>query len=105
MEEAYQSAEQYFADISTRIRDMEEKQKLLKDRLLLIGKNLIEDRDDMIKEMQEIKKMTLMMQQTQTHMQDMLRRLTDTVAEAARKEEVAMLSRQLNIFTESLKET
>ncbi|HLD37806.1 MAG TPA: hypothetical protein VJA86_04415, partial [Candidatus Nanoarchaeia archaeon] len=32
----------FLADFSTKLRDIEEKQRMLKDRVLLIGRNLIE---------------------------------------------------------------
>ena len=35
-----------FADVNTRIRDMEEKTRILKDRVLIMGKNLVEERED-----------------------------------------------------------
>lgn len=104
MNEPYQSPEQqYFADVNTRLRDIEEKQKLLKDRTLLIGKNLIDDRESLFNELQELKRAVLKMKEDQTRMQEFLKRVSEQISETARKEEVLMLQRQLNIFTESLK--
>ncbi len=104
MDASYQSPEQqYFADVNTRLKDIEEKQKLLKDRILLIGKNLIEDRESIFNELQELKKVTLKVKEDQIRIQDFLKRVSEQASEMARKEEVLMLQRQLNIFTESLK--
>ena len=36
----------YYDEASTKLRDLEEKQRVLKDRLLLIGKNLIEIKEE-----------------------------------------------------------
>ena len=44
MEEQYDYSG-YFNDATLRIRELEEKQRILKDRLLLIGENLIETRE------------------------------------------------------------
>ncbi len=104
MESAYQSPEQqYFADITTRLRDMEEKNKLLKDRILLIGKNLVEDRENMFNEIQEMKKIILKVKEDQLRMQEFLKRLSDMVPSMARKEELMIMQRQMNLFIESLK--
>ena len=48
--------QQFFSDTNTRIRDIEEKQRLLKDRTLIIGESLVEEREKTFSEMQEIKK-------------------------------------------------
>ncbi len=99
MEGNYQSAEeQYFVDVNTRLKDIEERQKLLKDRLLLVGKNLVEDRESMFSELQELKKMNLQMRADSLKMQEFLKRVADQLAETARKEEVLMIQRQLDLF-------
>lgn len=104
MNESYQTPEQqYFADVNTRLKDIEEKQRLLKDRILLIGKNLIEDRESLFNELQELKKAVLKMKEDQIRTQDFLKRVSEQASEMTRKEEVLMLQRQLNILTESLK--
>ena len=38
-------SDQIFLEISMKLRDLEEKQRMLKERLILIGKNLIEIRE------------------------------------------------------------
>jgi len=47
---------QYFLEFNTRLNDLEEKQRILKDRVLLIGNNLIETREDFRKTIIEMKK-------------------------------------------------
>jgi hypothetical protein len=99
MEGNYQSAEeQYFVDVNTRLKDLEERQRLLKDRLLLVGKNLVEDRDSMFNELQEIKKMTLKMKEDNFKMQDFMKKIADQLSETARKEEVLIIQRQVDLF-------
>lgn len=102
MEQNYQSAEeQYFVDVNTRLKDIEERQRLLKDRLLLIGKNIIDDRDSMFAELQEVKKNMLKMKEENLKMQDFFKRIADQLSDSARKEEVLMLQRQLDLFMSS----
>ena len=102
MEQNYQSAEeQYFVDVNTRLKDIEERQRLLKDRLLLIGKNIIEDRDSMFAELQEVKKNMLKIKEENLKMQEFFKRIADQLSDSARKEEVLMLQRQLDLFMSS----
>ena len=102
MEQNYQSAEeQYFVDVNTRLKDIEEKQRLLKDRLLLVGKNVVEDRDSTVTEMQELKKIVFKVQEENIKMQDFLKKVADQLTETARKEEVMMLQRQIELFMTS----
>ena len=99
MDGNYQSAEeQYFVDVNTRLKDIEEKQRLLKDRLLLVGKNLIEDRDSMFTEMQEMKKMTLKIKEDNLKLQEFVKKMADQLSETARKEEILMIHRQVELF-------
>ena len=53
-EEGY--LDQFLGDVNLRIRDLEERQRILKDRLLLIGQNLIETKEKNIQDMLETKK-------------------------------------------------
>lgn len=99
MEGNYQSAEeQYFVDVNTRLKDIEERQRLLKDRLLLVGKNLVEDRESMFSELQDLKKMSLQMKSDYLKMQEFIKKVADQLAETARKEEVLMIQRQVDMF-------
>ncbi len=99
MEGGHQTAEeQYFVDVNTRLKDIEERQRLLKDRLLLIGKNLIEDRDSMFTGLQELKKEVFKMKEDNLKMQDFMRKVADQLAESVRKEEVLMIQRQVDLF-------
>jgi hypothetical protein len=98
-EEIYENPEQqYFSDVNTRLRDIEEKQRLLKDRTLLIGKNLIDDRESSFNEMQELKKEVLLLKEQNRKMQEILKRITEHVSDTARKEEVLILQRQFDMF-------
>ena len=88
-------------DVNTRLKDIEEKQRLLKDRLLLVGKNVVEDRDSTVTEMQELKKIVFKVQEENIKMQDFLKKVADQLTETARKEEVMMLQRQIELFMTS----
>ncbi|MEK6811006.1 MAG: hypothetical protein AABX96_00695 [Nanoarchaeota archaeon] len=99
MAQEYQPAEgEYFADVNNRLKDMEEKQRILRDRILLIGKNVVEDRESMVNELQELKKSLFKTREENIKIQDFLKNVADQLSESARKEELLMLQRQVELF-------
>ena len=54
--EEYVGAEDNYGQTNFGLRDIEEKQRILKDRLILIGQNLIEVKEQTEKEILELKK-------------------------------------------------
>jgi len=87
-----------FGDFSAKLRDMEEKQRLLKDRILLIGQTLVEEREKTFKEIQEMKKSMLLMKEDSSRIKELLERVTEQLNNVARKEEVAIVQRQLDLI-------
>lgn len=98
MPQEYQPTEEYSADASSRLKDLEEKQRLLRDRILLIGKNMVEERESMIQEIQEIKKLLSKTREENIKIQDFLKKVADQLSDSARKEELMMLQRQIELF-------
>jgi len=88
----------YFADSSTRINELEEKQRLLKDRLLLIGENLISTKEEVEQELSQIKQnqkqITLQLKQFQQQNQRIIYELQNL----SRKSEVEILQKQFKMF-------
>ena len=85
-------------DIAAKLRDMEEKQRLLKDRILLIGQTLVEEREKTFKEIREMKKSMLLMKEDSSRIKELLERVTEQLNNVARKEEVAIVQRQLDLI-------
>lgn len=85
-------------DSFMRLRDMEEKQRLLKERVILIGENMMSIKDETFEQMQVVKKMLIEMKEEQIRMKEFIQRLAQQSGELARKEEVMILQRQLNIM-------
>lgn len=81
-----------------RIRDNEERQRLLKERVLLIGQTLVELRDGLIKELTETRKMVNTLQTDLSRLKEVTRNLTEQSNNNARKEEVAIIQRQLDML-------
>ncbi len=90
--------EGYTSDVTVRLRDLELKHRLLRERTLLIGENLVEERDATFNEVQELKKMVLKLTYQNKQMQDFIQRLSEQVAGLARKEEIMMLQRQFDLL-------
>lgn len=104
MEEYDQSgAQQYFSDVNALIRNLEEKQRMLKERTLLIGKNLVEERSKIFEELQDLKRDSLKLKEENLRMKVFIQRMSEQISGLARKEELMMLQRQFNIFKPPLK--
>lgn len=88
----------YAPDSSMQVHDLEEKHHLLKDRLLLIGKSLIEEKEKNSRELQEIKRDLVVLKEDHLRMKELLQRIAEQLTTLARKEELAILQRQLNLF-------
>lgn len=97
MEEEYQE-DPYFTEINTRIRDLEEKQRILKDRTLLIGENLVEIKDRLNQSLIEIKKEIETMKQQMERVKSFLETASDEFSKFARKEDLEILSKQAKMF-------
>jgi len=89
---------QEFMAVNIRIRDLEEKQRILKDRLLLIGENLIDIREKTHQEILEIKKDLEIINQSVERMRSFLETASAEFSKFARKEDLEILSKQAKMF-------
>jgi len=85
-------------DVNTQLRDLEEKQRLLKDRILLIGQSLVEEREKNFKEIQQLKKEFIKFKEENLRMKEFLQRVTEQLSNTSRKEELMIIQRQLDIM-------
>ena len=96
-EEEYQP-NNFVSEITLGMRDLEERQRIAKERILLIGKNLIEVK---MKTEEELKEVSQSINSIKKDLQKIKEILEDVVIEvnnSARKEELAILSRQVKMF-------
>jgi hypothetical protein len=98
MDEEYQEEQAYYTDPNTRLRDVEEKQRLLKDRIILVGQNLIEEKETNFNEIQSLKKSLLNLKEENLKMKELLQKVLEQISEFARKEELMILQRQFDII-------
>lgn len=92
--------ENYSQDYSgnTSIRDLEEKQRNLKDRLILIGQNLIDFKEETEKDLSEIKKAIEILKNTTSKITDFMESLSEETMKFAKKEDLEILSKQAKMF-------
>lgn len=90
--------QQAFGDVNSRIRDLEEKQRILKDRLLLIGQNLVDTRESVNERLLEIKKDIEILKQNMGRMLSFLESVSGEFSNFARKEDLEILSKQARMF-------
>jgi len=86
------------SEFNTKLRDLEEKQRLLKDRVLLIGENLIQSRDDTEKTLAELKVQSEQSRQDILKIKETLQRIVEELENKARRAELDFMRRQFKMF-------
>jgi len=87
-----------FSDVNTRLRDLEEKNRLVKDRVLIMGKNLVEERETSFSILQELKSEVLKLKEENNRIKEALSNITEHLNRTARKEDFEIIQRQLDIL-------
>ena len=95
-EEGYEN--QYFTEVSTKIRDLEDKQRIIKDRVLLIGQNLIEVKKEMHSTFLNIKKEIETLKIDVERLKSFFETASREFSKFAKKEELEILSKQAKMF-------
>ena len=89
---------QGFDESALRIRDLEEKQRVLRDRLLLIGENLVETKEETNEKILEMKKDIQKLKQTLERALSFLESFSSEISNFARKEDLQILAKQAKMF-------
>src|SRR3989344_5090762 len=87
-----------FSEFSTRLNEIEEKQRLIKDRILLVGENLISTKEDYSKQEFEIKKQLKQISSDISSLKQLMYRVVNELPNLAKKSELEILERQVKIF-------
>lgn len=85
-------------EFGTRLNELEEKQRLLKERMLLIGNNLIYIKEEIEKRDLEFKKKISDLDSELKSVKQLNKRMIYEFENFARKEEFLILERQFKIF-------
>jgi len=89
---------QNFDDSSLLIRNLEEKQRVLRDRLLLIGENLVDIKEETNEKISEMKKDIQYLKQTLERALSFLESFSSEISNFARKEDLQILAKQAKMF-------
>ena len=98
MEEVATYSSQNSPDPQMRLLDLEEKQRLLRERTLLLGKNFIDDRDKTVQDIQEINKTLIQLKEEVLRMKEFSQRVAEQLDKTARKDELLILQKQLDLL-------
>ena len=85
-------------DTNVRLRDLEEKSRLLRDRVLLLGQSVVEERDKGFREVQEMKSTMIKLKEDVNRLKELMQRMAEQIAQTARKEELMILQRQFDLM-------
>ena len=89
---------QALGETNAKLRNLEEKQRILKDRLLLIGQNLLETKEKNNQDNLEIKKDIEIIKQDIKKLKLFLEMISGESSKFAKKEDLEILSKQAKMF-------
>jgi archaellum component FlaC len=85
-------------EINTKIRDLEERYQILKDRLLLVGQNLVEIKEKTSGDILKIKKDLEVIKRNMERLVSFLETASTEFSKFAKKEDLEILSKQAKMF-------
>ena len=86
------------ADFNTRLRDIDERNRLIRERVLLLGKNLISSRQDVEDELKEIKKDNIEIKADLEKLKKISNSLLTEFNKFVKREEIILVERMLKDF-------
>lgn len=95
---------QYYENTG-RLKDLEEKQKILKDRILLIGENLIDFKEKNDKRFLELKKDIEELKQKMSRISSFIETISGEFNKFARKDDLEILAKQVRLFQPFIKKS
>ena len=87
------------SEFDTKLRDLEEKHTLLKERVLLIGQNLIETKEIIESSLIELKASSENLNLEISRIKGAIMRIGEELEKRARKNELELISKQLKMFS------
>lgn len=86
------------SEFGTRLNEMEEKQRLIKDRVLLIGENLIATKEEIERKNSKLNKQISQIEFEFKTIKQLTKRIINELQNFARKSEMEILKRQFKMF-------
>ena len=85
-------------ELNTKIRDLEERQKLIKERTILIGENLIEEREKNQEDIVELRTQLLELTEENNKLKRLMQRVIGEIDKTAKKDDIELLRKQAKMF-------
>ncbi len=89
---------QFAGNITANVRDMEDKQRVMKDRLFLIGQNLIEIKEKTNQQILQIKKDIETMRDSLERLSSFVETISNEISKYAKKDDLEILAKQAKMF-------
>jgi len=86
------------SEFGTRLNEVEEKQRLIKDRILLVGENLISTKEKIEKQDLENKRKINQIDFEIKTIKQLMKRIINEIQNFTRKSEVEILEKQIKMF-------
>ena len=97
-EQPLDSGTDVFNDINVKLRDIEEKQSIIKDRVLLIGDNLVSQKSESEEELLRIKTKIFDLEDEIKRLKLIVSSIIESTNNFARKTELDIIKRQFEMF-------
>ena len=98
MDNNYSYPGQDLGDVNVKLRDIEERYRILKDRILLIGQNLIDLKENSDRKILEIKKDIEILKNNTQRLIAFLETASEEFSKFAKKEDLEILYKQAKMF-------
>ena len=98
MVEMQSENDSFWTNMNVRFRDLEEKNRMLRDRILLIGQNLIETKEKTSEDMLEVKKELELLKRNMERLISFLETASSEFSKFAKKEDLEILAKQAKMF-------
>lgn len=86
------------SDFNTRLRDTEERNQLVRERILLLGKNLIESKQGLETEIKDLKKQTSEIKRDLEKLQRLSKSIIKETEKFVKRNEILIIERMLKDF-------
>jgi uncharacterized coiled-coil DUF342 family protein len=97
-QEANSPSQNPFIDVNTRVRNIEEKNNLLKDRIVLIGNSLVSLREKSFSDIQELKSQVQNISSEISSLKQIVQNLAEISQKYAKQSDIDILKRQFDLF-------
>ncbi len=87
-----------FADFNTQLRDIDERNRLIRERVLLLGKNLITTKSDLEEEIEKIKRENSKISEELEKIKRTSKNINSELERFVKREEMAIIERMLKDF-------